>query len=72
MWESVQHLMGECSFFEGERSQWMKETGKIWQSKELGTDHGANLVERMVMLVREKIMQLKWNPWVQGGRREGV
>ena len=70
--ESVQHLMGERSFFEGERTQWMKVTGKIWQNKELGTEHGANLVEHMVLLVRKKIIELKWNPGVQGGSRVGA
>ena len=70
--ESVQHLMGGCGFFEGERLKWMKVTGKSWQNKELGTEQGANLVEQMVMLVRKKIKDFNWNPWVQGGNRVGV
>lgn len=64
--ESVEHLMGECSFFGGERSSWMKATGKIWQNENLGTEQGANLAEQMVTRVIKKIIEFKWNPWVRG------
>ena len=74
--ESVQHLMGECSFFGGDRLAWMKTTGKIWQNKDLGTEQGADLVEQMVTRVRKKMIEIKWNPWVRGEgrgvREEGV
>ena len=60
--EAVRHLMGECGFFECERAQWMKTTAKVWQSKVLGTERGADLVEKMAMLARAKIKELKWNP----------